>query len=162
MKGEVEEGGTKTNRYRAACWGKVFSSTDASGARAGGLLAALAAPRSIARKKNQAMSGSIRKGERAFGEQKDSPLPFTFPPNPPLPRRTTVDWFSKIFFPVALSTVSITTVTEAAFPYQSNETSRRTKETISLRVRRVEREESENEPCREPRAVEPEKREFHW
>lgn len=49
-------------------------------------------------------------------ERKHSPLPLTFPPNPPLPRRTTVDWFSKIFFPVALSTVSMMTVTEAAFP----------------------------------------------
>lgn len=55
--------------------------------------------------------------EPAWVGGKDVPLPVFLPPNPPLPRRTTVPWFSKIFLPVALSIVSTTTVTEAAFPW---------------------------------------------
>lgn len=46
----------------------------------------------------------------------DSPEPFFFPPIPPLPRINTVDWFSNITLPVALSTVSTTDVTAAALP----------------------------------------------
>jgi hypothetical protein len=51
----------------------------------------------------------------------DEPLPVFLPWKSPLPRMTTVDWFSKIFLPEALSNVSTATVTLAAFPYRRKE-----------------------------------------
>lgn len=44
------------------------------------------------------------------------PVPERLPPKPPAPRMNTVTWFSKITFPVALSFVCTTVVTEAALP----------------------------------------------
>lgn len=57
-----------------------------------------------------------RSNSRRCGQAGIVPMPFCFPPKPPAPRMKTVDWLSKITFPVALSLVCTMDVTAAALP----------------------------------------------